>query len=220
MIHLIGAITWNPQFDGMAGSVIGDGVVTLDLEAAPLWERFYMVAPLVVIGTKEDDHYDLAPKHMAMPVGWQHYFGFVCTPRHSTYHNAKHYGAFTVSFPRPNQVLLTSLAASSRCDKAGNKPILNDLPTIAADTVDGVFLKDSYLFLECNVERIVDGFGQNSLIIGEVVAAHADERAVRSSDKDPQQMIYKNPLLAYLPPDRFATIENSLAFPFPAKFEK
>ena len=51
----------------------------------PVWERVYMVAPLVLVGTREPDgRHDLAPKHMALPLGWQNYFGFVCAPRHST----------------------------------------------------------------------------------------------------------------------------------------
>lgn len=199
---------------------IDDGVITLDLETPSWWDRFYMVAPLVVIGTKEGEGYDLAPKHMAMPLGWHQYFAFVCTPRHATYHNAKHYGAFTVSFPRPDQITVTSLAASQRCDTPGHKPIVDDLKTIKADIVDGVFLKNSYLFLECNLERIIDGFGTNSLVVGEVVAVHVHHTALRESGKDHQKMIYDAPMLAYLPPDRFASIDNSLKFPFPAKFEK
>jgi flavin reductase (DIM6/NTAB) family NADH-FMN oxidoreductase RutF len=194
-------------------------VVSLDLDT-PIWGRFYMVAPLVVIGTKENKGYDLAPKHMAMPMGWNHYFGFVCTPRHATYHNAKHYGAFTVSFPLADQVVLTSLAASPRCDKPGSKPILQQLPTISAEVIDGVFLKDSYLFLECNLERVVDGFGVNSLIVGEIAAAHVSKNALRESESDDQQLIYRTPLLAFLPPDRFSTISESLAYPYPANFEK
>ena len=63
-------------------------VVTLDT-AFPIWERFFTVAPLVLIGTREvDGTYDLAPKHMVTPLGWGNYFGFVCTPRHATYANA------------------------------------------------------------------------------------------------------------------------------------
>ena len=56
--------------------------------------------------------YDLAPKHMATPLGWGGWFGFVCTPSHATYANALREGFFTVSFPRPSQVLLASLAAA------------------------------------------------------------------------------------------------------------
>ena len=43
--------------------------------AQPIWDRFFMVAPLVLIGTTEPDgSLDLAPKHMVTPMGWQNYF--------------------------------------------------------------------------------------------------------------------------------------------------
>ena len=42
----------------------------LDL-SHPIWEQVYMVAPLIIVGTREPDGtYDLAPKHMAMPISW------------------------------------------------------------------------------------------------------------------------------------------------------
>jgi flavin reductase (DIM6/NTAB) family NADH-FMN oxidoreductase RutF len=78
-------------------------LVSLGLEQ-PIWERFFTVAPLVVGTYEPDGSYDLAPMHLAMPMGWDYCFGFICTPRHRTYHNAKHKGAFTVSYPRPSQV--------------------------------------------------------------------------------------------------------------------
>jgi flavin reductase (DIM6/NTAB) family NADH-FMN oxidoreductase RutF len=95
------------------------------------------VAPLVLIGTKEKDGYDLAPKHMATPMGWENYFGFVCAPRHRTYQNIKHERVFTVSYPRPTQLVLTSLAAASRCGDDA-KPSLLALPTFPASQVVGV----------------------------------------------------------------------------------
>ena len=85
-----------------------DELVSLELDL-PIWSRFFSVAPLIVVGTKEaDDNYDLAPKNMAMPLGWSNYLGFVCTPSHRTYQNIRREQAFTVSFPRPEQVILTS----------------------------------------------------------------------------------------------------------------
>ena len=34
-----------------------------------IWNRFFTVNPLVVIGTQEEDgSFDLAPKHLAMPL--------------------------------------------------------------------------------------------------------------------------------------------------------
>ena len=59
-------------------------LVDLDLQR-PVWDRFFTVAPLVLIGTTDPDGSpDLAPKHMVTPMGWQNYFGFVCAPTHST----------------------------------------------------------------------------------------------------------------------------------------
>lgn len=195
-------------------------VVTLDTSRS-IWERFFLVAPLIVVGTKEGDQYNLAPKHMAMPMSWENYYGFVCTPRHQTYQNIREYGSFTVSYPRPDQVTAASLTASERRDGPGlEKPVLEQLDTIPATQVDGRFLDDAYLFLECELERMIDDLGDNSLILGRVVAAHVHEDALRISEKSDQALLREAPLLAYLHPGRFATIADTQAFPFPDHFEK
>ena len=196
-----------------------DQFSTLDT-ARPVWDRFFTVAPLVLIGTREGDGFNLAPKHMVTPLGWQNFFGFVCSPHHGTYHNAKHHGAFTVSFPTPSQVVLTSLTAEQRCDTPGNKPVLDALPTIPATVVDGVFLADAYLLFECELHSVQDHFGPNSLIVGEIVAAHVRRGFERSSEVDEQQQVFEHPLLAYVHPGRYAVIKESMAFPFPAGFSK
>lgn len=195
-------------------------IVSLEPERS-FWDRLPMLAPLVIIGTRsEDGSYNLAPKHMVTPMGWGPYFGFVCTPRHRTYHNAKHSGVFTVSYPRPSQLVLASLAAAPRQDGPGTKPSLEQVPTLPSRIVDGIFVEDAYLFLECEIERIVDHLGSNSLLIGQVVAVHAQKEALRTTERDPQAMLREQPLLAFLPPDRYAVIDESLAFPFPTGFEK
>ncbi|MFB6231626.1 MAG: flavin reductase family protein [Salinibacter sp.] len=199
-------------------------VLSLDPET-PFWERVYMVSPLVVVGTRNEDGetYNLAPKHMAAPMGWADYFGFVCTPRHKTYRNAVRTGVYTVSYPKPSQVVLASLAASPRTgppEGPRRKPTLDSLPMLEAKEVDGVFLEDAYLFLECELERRVDDLGENSLLIGRVQAVHVHKDAVRVSEKEDEAVIRDAPLLAYLPPDRYATIDETNAFPFPAGFEK
>ena len=199
------------------GKHVHENLVTLR-EDPPLWDRVFTVNPLVLVGTKETDGgYDLAPEHMAFPMGWENYFGFVCTPRHTTYHNARREGVFTVSYPRPTQVVLASLAASPR-EGDGAKPALYALPTFPAIEVDGVFVEDAYLFLECVLDRIVDDFGENSLIAGRVVVAHVREDYLRSLDRDDNDLIHDSPLLAYLSPGRYAHVENSNSFPFPANF--
>jgi flavin reductase (DIM6/NTAB) family NADH-FMN oxidoreductase RutF len=72
---------------------------TVPLPPGGLWNRIHTVAPLVLVGSKEPNgRYDIAPKHMAMPLGWGDWYCFVCTPRHATYANIEREGAFTVSF--------------------------------------------------------------------------------------------------------------------------
>ncbi len=188
----------------------------VDLDVGrPIWNRFHTVAPLVLVGTREADGApDQAPKHMATPLGWDNWFGFVCTPRHNTYANIRRTGQFAVSFPRPRQVLFTSLAASPRCPD-DSKPIVDVLELTPALKIDADHLKDSYLHLECELHRIYDDFGTNSLIAGRVIAARAHPNALRSADRDPQAEIAHAPLLAYLPPDRYARIDESFSLPTP-----
>lgn len=186
----------------------------------PIWDRFFTVAPLVLVGTTEaDGSLDLAPKHMVTPMGWQNYFGFVCAPSHATCRNIQRTGEFTVSYPRPSQVLYSSLAASPRQD-AGDKPVLDYFKTFPAQNVDGAFIDEAYLFLECRHFRTIDGFGPNCLITGEIVAARADPAFLRSNEIDDQELIHAAPVLAYLAPGRFAAIDESNAFPFPADMHK
>ncbi|MCO6477347.1 MAG: flavin reductase [Phaeodactylibacter sp.] len=194
-------------------------LVSLDV-GRPIWESFFTIAPLVVIGTKEEGGYGLAPKHMATALGQDNFFGFVCTPRHGTYHNVAREGYFTVSFPKPNQVVLASLSASPRCEEAEHrKLILEGLPLKMAPSVDAPFLDESYLFFECEHIKTVDGFGLYSLICGRITSAFVDEEYLRTSDRDEQEQIYHSPLLAYLAYGRFAEIRESLAFPFPRDFK-
>ncbi len=194
-------------------------LVSLEVDC-PIWQRFFCVAPLVVIGSQEQDGSpDLAPKHMATPLGWENYFGFVCAPTHSTYRNIRREECFTVSFPRPDQVLLASLAAAPRCED-GSKSMLQAVPTFPARFTDGVFLRDAYLLLECELDRVVDGFGPNSLIAGKVMAAYAHRDALRDDDRDDQDVLDACPLFVYLHPNRFAEIATSQSFPLPAGFRR
>jgi flavin reductase (DIM6/NTAB) family NADH-FMN oxidoreductase RutF len=186
----------------------------------PIWDRVFSVAPLVIVGSKEESgQFNLAPKHLAMPLGWERYFCFVCSPRHTTYHNIRRSGAFTISYPRPSDVLLASLAAAPRCEDQ-SKPSLMVLPTFPAREVDGVLVEGSYLFLECALHSILDGFGPNSLIIGNVVAAWAQEDAVRDVERDEADQIFAFPMLAYVSPGRLAEIRQTMAFPFPIGYSR
>jgi len=202
----------------VSGRPSAEELVRLDV-GAPLWERVFHVAPLVLVGTREGGGYDLAPKHMAMPLGRDGWFCFACTPRHATYWNAKHHGAFTVSFPTPELVVETGLAASGR-EGEGRKRGLAALDTFPATTVDGVLVAGCLLHLECELDRIVDGFGDASLVVGKIVAALADERVLALDDADPADVVRRAPLLAYVSPGRFARVGDTLSFPFPADFSR
>lgn len=196
-----------------------EGMVELEPEG-PIWERVFTVSPLVVVGTREGEGYDLAPKHLAMPLGWSTHYAFVCTPEHATYRNARSEGAFTVSYPDPDQVLVTSLTAAPRCEGVEHTPGLEDLPTRPAEEVDGLVLADAYLVLECELDRVLDDFGEASLVVGRIVAARARDDAMRVSEVEEDRILRRAPLLAYLSPGRYAEISETRAFPFPAGFER
>jgi flavin reductase (DIM6/NTAB) family NADH-FMN oxidoreductase RutF len=194
-----------------------DDIISLDIQES-IWDRFYKVFSLVLIGTRDErGDFNQAPKHMAMPMGWDNFFGFMSTPEHSTYHNIKREAEFTVTYPRPPQVVLTSLAAAPRNDD-NFKPSLTAITTRPAESVNGVFVKDGYAFLECNLTKIIEGFGRNSLIVGQVIRAHIHKNAIRLSEEDDGELIRSAPLLAYLEPGRFGTVKDSFAFPFPKEF--
>jgi flavin reductase (DIM6/NTAB) family NADH-FMN oxidoreductase RutF len=94
------------------------------------------------------------------------------------------------------------------------------LPTLVASKVDGVLVKDCYLYLECSLHSMVDDFDGYSLIVGKVVAAAADDDALRKQEIDESDQIFKFPLMAYLHPGRIAEIRQSTAFPLPEGFSR
>ncbi|MGE5636307.1 MAG: flavin reductase family protein [Nocardioidaceae bacterium] len=186
----------------------------------PIWDRFFAVAPLVVVGTLEPDgSVDLAPKHMAMPLGWENRWCFVCSPRHATYRNARARRAFTASFPRPEQLVAVSLAAGPR-ERDGAKPSLAGVPTFPARAVEGALVEGCLLWLECELERVVDGFGDNSLVVGRIVAAAAPEEAVRDADRDDAELLRRCPPTVYVSPGRVARAAETWSFPLHAGFRR
>jgi hypothetical protein len=65
---------------------------------------------------------------------------------------------------------------------------------------------------------VIEGFGENSLIIGEIVAAAVDADFKRDAESDDADLIASSPLLAYLSPGRFARIQGSNSFPYHTNF--
>ena len=182
--------------------------------SVPIWDRFYLVRPLVVVGTVEPDgSFDFAPKHMAGPMSWDNYYGFVCCPDHGTYRNAVRTGEFTVSYPTPEQLIETSFTSGPRAADS-SKPSLGAVPTTPATRVDGALLTGASIHLECELERTVDHLGPNAIVIGRVVAASIDDAALRGLDREDDHVIADTPLLSFLHPNRFTVIDESYSFPF------
>ncbi|MBV1874394.1 MAG: hypothetical protein KUG80_06420 [Gammaproteobacteria bacterium] len=86
------------------------------------------------------------------------------------------------------------MATSPRCAD-DSKPDLLALPTFSATKVEGVLVEGADLFLECVLEKIIDDFGENSLITGKIVAAHVDENYLCNADQGDQQLLASFPLL-------------------------
>ncbi|MGI9532230.1 flavin reductase [Lutimonas sp.] len=194
--------------------------ISLELKDS-IWEHFYTVAPLVVIGSKESQGFDLAPKHMATPLGFSDFFGFVCTARHNTYQNIKKHSRFSVSFVKPDQILLSSLAAIPRCAvKDFSQEITNQIPTLLSEDGEVIFVQDSYVMLDCALHQIIDGFDDYSIITGRIRSARVHKNYKIVSDEGHQKQIYDHPLLAYIAPGRFANIHETLAYPYPKDFQR
>ena len=193
-----------------------DDLVTLG-EDWPVWDRIFTVNPLVLIGTRER-----AADTISLRSIWRFPWAGRTTsgssaPRVTRPTTTPDARVFTVSYPKPTQIVLASLSATRR-EGDGSKPGLYALRTFPASEVDGVFIEDAYLFLECVLDRIVDDFGENSLIAGRVVAAHVSEDYLRTSDRDDNDLIHDSQLIAYLSPGRYACVRDSNSFPFPANF--
>jgi flavin reductase (DIM6/NTAB) family NADH-FMN oxidoreductase RutF len=124
-----------------------------------------------------------------------------------------------VSYPRPEQLVQTSLTAAPRCDD-GRKASLSGLPVVGAQNVPGPLIDGAYLQLECSLERVVEGFGENGLVVGKIVAARVHPDAARSVDVEDQRLVAACPLLVYLAPGQYARIDESQSFPFPSGFTK
>jgi flavin reductase (DIM6/NTAB) family NADH-FMN oxidoreductase RutF len=184
------------------------------------FEKCFAAYSVVLVGTRNEDGDDnLAPKHMATPLGWSNYFGFVCTESHQTFANIEQTEQFTISYPRPNQILSVSLAAEPR-DEDGEKPDLGELPTAEADAVNAPLVSEAYLQLECQLHSISEPFGDNQMIAGDIVEQRIHRDALRGPDRDDNELINENPVLAYLHPGRYAEVHDSQAFPFPGGFHR
>jgi flavin reductase (DIM6/NTAB) family NADH-FMN oxidoreductase RutF len=116
-------------------------------------------------------------------------------------------------------VVQASLAAAGRF-AGGVKPSLAAVTTLPARVVEPPLVDGCVLYLECVLDRFVDGLGPNSLVVGRVVSASAPREALRGPEVDDADLVHELGLLAYLAPGRFAAVRDSLAFPYPLDFKR
>ena len=86
--------------------------------------------------------------------------------------------------------------------------------------MDAPLIKDAYMYLECELYKIIDGFDSYSLITGKIKVASVHQAYLRISDQDEQLQLFKNPLLAYIASGRFAAVSETYKFPFPKDFKR
>ena len=177
------------------GEHVREDLVTLGQDW-PVWDRVFTVNPLVLIGTRERERW-IRPRPQAH--GVPHGLGELLrvrlhpAPRDLPQRQARgrlHRQLSEADAGRPREP--GGITQRERRFQAS----LYALPTFPASEVDGVFIQDAYLFLECVLDRIVDDFGENSLIAGRVVAAHVSEDYLRASERDDNDLIHES---RYLP---------------------
>ena len=62
---------------------------------------------------------------------------------------------------------------------------------------------------------MIDGFGENALVVGRVVAASAPRRALRGPDVDDADLLHELRPLVYLAPGRFGVVRDNARLPVP-----
>ena len=112
---------------------------------------------------------------------------------------------------------MAALAVSPRWGDDSNAALM-PFPSPFAAKVQSPRQLEPSLFVGCRLDRVVDNFGFNSLIVGRFVPAQIRAAALRRDDKEDEDTATESPLLAYASPGRFVTIDKSVAFLFPAGF--
>ena len=100
------------------------------------------------------------------------------------------------------------------------RDVVQHIPTVSSEDGENIFVADSYLFLECDLHKIFDGFDDYSIITGTVEKAFVHKKYKIHSDQGQQGRIYENPLLVYVAQGRFAKVHETMAYPYPKDFER
>ncbi len=187
----------------------------IELPLARFARRFFRPANLVLVTTLSPNGVvNVAPKTQAMPIGRKGYWAFACCARHHTYQNIEHQGEFVINFPGPG--LIERVAQTARDVPPGTDEIKEaGLTAMEARRVKVPVVAECGVNVECRRHQVIDGYGDESLIVGEVVAVTIDEVLVDAG----VETLHTFPLLVYVYPDHYAVVDRVERFRFPEDYK-
>jgi len=177
--------------------------------------QFFRSANLVLVTTLASSGVpNVAPKTQVMPVGRKGYWAFACCDRHHTYQNVIQQGEFVINFPGPE--LIEQVSQAAREFPPGTDEISEaGLTAMGSQEVRVPSIAECRVHLECKRYQVIDGYGEESLIVGEVVAVTVDEELVDAG----AELLEEYPLLVYVYPGHYTGIEHVKRFRFPRNYK-
>jgi flavin reductase (DIM6/NTAB) family NADH-FMN oxidoreductase RutF len=152
----------------------------MDYRDVPIGEAYSLLncGGIVLVCTRSKAGlYDLAPVAWACPLDYEPTSRvlFVCDPAHATHENALERREFALALPTFSQRELVNDAGSSS-GREGDKYAKLDLASFPASKVDARIPEGVAGWLECRLLR-AEPEGSASIVMGEVIAARAVDRA-------------------------------------------
>lgn len=177
--------------------------------------QFFRSASIILVTTLSPSGVpNVAPKTQVMPVGRRGYWAFACCDRHHTYQNVLQQGEFVINIPGPELIEQVSRAAAEF--PPGTDEIKGaGLTGFPSQVVEVPSIAECRVHMEFKKDWIQDGFGEESLIIGEVVGVTVDEDLVDAG----VEILGEYPLLVYVYPGHYAAIEGAEKFVFPKNYK-
>jgi len=184
--------------------------------------QYIQVADVVLVTTVDEDGTpNAAPKTQAMLVGRYNYYAFACCAGHHTYRNVRSTGEFVVNFPGVDLVERIARCAA-RVPEGTDEVSEAGLTALRARVVKPPLIAECGVHLECRATRVLDELGGDSLIIGEIVAASADEDRFipRGRSDEAVARLARRPLLVYLEPGHYTAVRDARRFEMPEDFKE
>lgn len=184
------------------------------------YKCYFTVKPIILVTTLGSNELpNVAPQTQCMSVGrHEEYFAFVCTPEHHTYQNTKANKEFVVNYPGPE--LIEKVSAASQSAENVDEVALSGLTSIPSLIVKPPRIKECMVHLECKVMDIKD-LDNGSIILGKVVARSANREVSfkKGMAEESINLLSMHPLLAYIYPDHYASINTAEKFIFPKNYK-